>query len=434
MNSEPNVDSKNYKDLFRKILWSLGLLCLYLLLSHVLAWGFNHQQLKNISQSGLLQMLDTFSGGSLSNFSIAALGISPFINAQIIMQILQTDLGWKIDLSIPMFVQWAKEGETGRKFLNYATLILSIPFAIMSSLGIIKLVESMGVSSVMISRSPWVLLAVILQLTITSLILAVISLSIDSKGIGNGISLLIATGILKNFPHLVLVYVNGPLKDNTLKIFMFALVFLLICWLMVMVQESARKLKVSYAGKYKDLEKKHNSYIPILLNPSNVMSIIFGTVIMQTLQVIFSGLGKEAHQKWLKWVGEYLFNFQSLYGMALLAVLLVAITYLYSFIQYNPLQIAYQLKPNNGIIEDQPMGNATIYYLKKVLLRLDAFGAVYIVLITIIPMLINFYRPNWGLGSFALIGSNLLIILTVASEQVYRVKAELDEIQYKPFI
>ena len=394
------------KDLQKRILFTIAILLVYKIGTYITVPGVAiKDQLANLS---FLELLDVVGGGSLGNFSIFALGVSPYISASIIIQILQMDI-------IPYFTELREQGEVGRRKLNQITRYVGIALAFVQAFAFSYAL--MGI------KSPLEVARVSLILTAGTSFLLWLGDQITSKGVGNGISLIIMAGIVTSIPSMFVSVFNTVMVYTTLqttlfgiaKFLLFIFVYLLIIVGVVYVQEAERKIPVQYANKS---NTKYNgaqgSFLPFKLNSAGVMPVIFASILLTIPQMIAKFINKPGFNNF---VDKYL-NYSSLVGFIIYLVLIFVFSFIYTLMQIRPKELSENLQKNGGYIPGIRPGNDTTIYIKQVIVRVTAIGALFLMVIAAIPILFGkiseFSSSNVTLG-----GTGLLIIVGVALE-VYR--------------
>lgn len=406
------------KDLQKRILFTIAILLVYKIGTYITVPGVAiKDQLANLS---FLELLDVVGGGSLSNFSIFALGVSPYISASIIIQILQMDI-------IPYFTELREQGEVGRRKLNQITRYVGIALAFVQAFAFSYAL--MGI------KSPLEVARVSLILTAGTSFLLWLGDQITSKGVGNGISLIIMAGIVTSIPSMFVSVFNTVMVYTTLqttlfgiaKFLLFIFVYLLIIVGVVYVQEAERKIPVQYANKS---NTKYNgaqgSFLPFKLNSAGVMPVIFASILLTIPQMIAKFINKPGFNNF---VDKYL-NYSSLVGFIIYLVLIFVFSFIYTLMQIRPKELSENLQKNGGYIPGIRPGNDTTIYIKQVIVRVTAIGALFLMVIAAIPILFGkiseFSSSNVTLG-----GTGLLIIVGVALEVYRQIESTLVSRNYR---
>lgn len=395
-------------DLRKRILFLLGALIVFRIGAHIPVPGVDAvilaERLSVSAGSGILGMLNIFSGGSLERFSIFAIGIMPYISASIIMQ-----LAGEI---IPSLKALKKEGEMGRKLLTKYTRYGTVILATAQSLGTAAFVYQYDV--VAISQIEFYI-STIFCLVGGTMFLMWLGEQITERGIGNGISLLITAGIISGIPSGIaqlITLVNGN-SIGLLMVFALLVGILLMLYIVGFFESAQRKVPVHYAkrqvGSYTAQEQ--NSHMPFKLNMAGVIPPIFASSIIMLPTLLGSWLGNADPTSFLSRILAVLQHGQLVY-MVLFAVAIVFFCYFYTALAFSPKEIAENLKKSSAFVPGIRPGEQTAKYLEKVVLRLTFFGAIYIAIICLIPEVL---MSSMGIP-FYLGGTSLLIIVVVAMD------------------
>ncbi|MFD2672451.1 preprotein translocase subunit SecY [Marinicrinis sediminis] len=421
-------------DLRNKILFTLFALLIYRIGSFIPVPNIDIDFLRNVDRSqndDIFGLLNTFSGGALNNFSIFAMGIFPYITASIIVQLLSMDV-------IPKFAEWAKEGENGRKkltqFTRYGTILLGFIQAYGLAIGFNRLYGFEMVNNA--GFTTYTLIAIIL--TAGTAFLMWLGEQITEKGIGNGISILIFAGIVAAFPNainqLYTTLFTGDANDalffNIIKVVLIVVAVIVIIVGVIYVQQGVRKIPVQYTKRVvgRKMYGGQSTHIPLKVNAAGVIPVIFAISLLY-FPVTIASFWQD--QSWAQWISNNLLYTEPL-GMVLYVMLIIGFTYFYTFVQINPIQMADQMKKNGGYIPGIRPGKATSTYLTRVLNRITLSGALFLALISIIPV---FFSNIADLPQSVTIGgTSLLIVVGVALETMKQVESQLIKRHYKGFI
>lgn len=360
---------------------------------------------------GFLEIYNLMAGGGLKSFSIFALGVTPYINAQIITQLLQMDI-------IPYFKELKEEGYTGKQKINKITRYLGIFLAFVQGY-IFTRVYSGQTDAMLIVKTTVVFTAG------TSLLLW-IGDRITKNGIGNGLSLLIMAGILQSLPLIFKEAFNSLITSGTFKtgvgIALFAafvLVYLLIVVGIIWVQLAERKIPIQYANRTNSAYGGHQNYLPIKINSAGVIPVIFATMLLSLPGTIVNFMGNE---KAIQFCEKYIAN-TTLTGFILYIVLIFLFGYFWTFLEMNPEDMAKNLNKNGAYIPGVRPGDATIEYVSNVLSKITIVGALFLVIIAALPILFTKFS---GLSSSVTIGgTGLLIVVGVAIETYKQLESSL---------
>lgn len=419
------------EDLRKRILFTLFVLFIYRIGSFVPVPGVDKSVLMNSSGAGadLFGLLNTFSGGALKNFSIFALGITPYITASIIVQLLSMDV-------IPKLAEWAKQGEHGKKksaqLTRYGTIVLGLIQAFAMSIGFNRMYGTQ-----MVPNASFVKYALIaLVLTAGTAFLMWLGEQITEKGIGNGISMLIFAGIVANIPQYITTTAKSSfIQDNqvfmnSLKTILLVVVVVLIVIGVIYIQQAIRKIPVQYAKRVvgNKMYGGQNTHIPLKINAAGVIPVIFAISLLQ-FPIILANFWST--HGWAKWISTNFSTDQPL-GMVLYVILIIGFTFFYTFVQMNPQQMADNMKKNGGYIPGIRPGKATEKYMTRVMSRLTMSGAIFLAVISLMPI---FLGSLAGLPKSVQIGGTaLLIVIGVALDTMKQIEGQLIKRHYKGFI
>ncbi len=424
-------DALKVKDIRNKILFTLGVLIVFRLGSYITVPGVNAQALQSVASSGLISMLNTFSGGGLTNYSILAMGVSPYITAQIIVQLLQMDI-------VPKFVEWGKQGEVGRRKLNQATRWLTIALAFIQSIGITAGFNSLSSLKLVNNPSVTTYLTIGVILTGGAMLTTWMGDMITDRGMGNGVSIIIFAGIIARTPtSLYQIYqeqfVNVSKSDwwqSILFVIGLLLLVLIIVMFVTWVEQANDRIPIQYTRRAAGAPD--SSYLPLKVNVAGVIPVIFASSFIATPQTILLGFqASHGDETWYT-VMSNIFNMQSTTGAILYTVLIVLFTFFYAFVQVNPEKLSKNLQKQGSYIPGVWPGKDTQDWVSKLLMRLSTVGALYLGLISLIPLLAS---DIFGLDeSIGLGGTSLLIVVGVALETIRQIKGLMMKRDYVGFI
>jgi len=420
-------------ELRNRILFTLGILIIYRLGAFIPVPNINIDALRAAdfqNSQGVFGLINTFSGGALFQFSIFAMGIMPYITASIIVQLLSMDV-------VPRFTQWAKEGEVGRRKLaqitRYGTIILGLFQAYSMSIGFNNLFPGLVID---VSFATFTLIAIVL--TAGTAFMMWLGEQITEKGIGNGISILIFAGIIAAIPTIIqqiyqtlfLNAVDSALFLNILKVILIVLVVVAIIVGVIFVQQGIRKIPVQYAKRVvgRKMYGGQSTHIPLKVNAAGVIPVIFALSLLLFPYTIASFFTGNAVADWII-ANTY---YTAPLGMVLYVLLIIGFTYFYTFVQINPVQMADNMKKNGGYIPGIRPGITTSNYLTKVISRITLSGAIFLALVSILPV---FFGSLAGLPNTVTVGgTSLLIVVGVALETMKQIESQLIKRHYKGFI
>lgn len=409
-------------ELVKKILFTLGIIIIYRIGCYIPSIGINVSMLSDfISQSkifgGILRFFDTFSGGALDRCTIFALGIQPYITASILMQLLSA--------TVPYLETLSKEGDYGRKIINQYTRYLSLAVSFLFSLGFAVMLNNANATS-----SPGLLnwsgfgfiFLFVVSLMVGSAFVMWLGEQISLFGIGNGSSMLIFASIIGRFPNMIAQLVQMS-RAHPIKVILVLLLFLILVASVVFIEKGDRKIPVQYARRIigQRVYGGQSTYIPIKVNSSGVMPVIFSSALLNLLSFIISMLG-------IKWLsdaisyGGYLYN-------TLEFALIIFFAYFYTYYAFNPTELADNIKKSGGFIPGIRPGSQTANYFEYILNRIVLVGAIYLAVLAILPNVVGSL-----LGVYLLNGTSLLIMVSVALETSAQIESYLIERNYAGFL
>jgi preprotein translocase subunit SecY len=404
-------------ELRRRVLFTAGVLALYRLGSWIPAPGVNSDQIKQYfsNQGGtILGLLNVFSGGALSQFSLFALGIMPYVTASIILQLLT--------VVVPRLEQLQKEGESGYAKINQYTRYLTVALAGAQAAGYAYLFQRQGALTANAGR----IVLIVITLTAGTTLLMWMGEMITKRGIGNGISLLIFASILASAPQGVTAWYNGGPME---KLF-FPLIAIGIIVAVVFIQEGQRRIPVQYAKRMvgRRMTTGESTYMPLRVNMAGVIPIIFAAAIMAFPPTI----GQYFPQT-QGFVNRH-FQPSSLTYLALEAFLIIVFTYFYTAVQFNPVDQADNLRKQGGYIPGIRPGPPTAQYLDRVLTRLTLPGSIYLAAVAVLPSLFIRYGGFSQANARALGGTSVLIVVGVALDTMRQMESQMMMRSYEGFL
>ncbi|MFC1655553.1 preprotein translocase subunit SecY [Patescibacteria group bacterium] len=422
----------NSKDLRKKILFTLGIIVVFRICTQVSIPGANLDAIRSvINQNSLLGIFSALTGGSAENFSIILMGLSPYINASIIMQLLT--------VIVPRLENLSKEGEQGRRKINQYTRWLTVPIAFLQSYGMIVLINSQAsVPIVPDIGNPAVVLPIMLTITAGTVFVMWLGELISEYGIGNGISLIIFAGIISSIPT-VLGQTLALTQQETSRLIPFVLMLLMTIVLLtvvIMVTEGQRQIPVVYAGRGTRGKSDH-AILPIRINQAGMIPIIFG-VSMASFPGVLAQLFQNSQSPALKAIADAIltyFHINSPLYIIIYFLLVVGFTYFYVSITFNPEQVADNLQKRGGYVPGIRPGKETADYIGKISSRLNLWGGLFIAFIAVLPIILSSMFSSLALGSVPLLisGAGMIIIVGVVLELIRQVNAQLVMHDYSKF-
>ena len=419
-------------ELRKKILWTVLLVAVFRMGSHIPLPGINSDFLKNLSQSGgLLGFYDMLSGGAFSRSSILALGVMPYINASIIIQLLT--------VAIPQMEQLSKEGDTGRKKIQNATRYVSLGIAFILAYGIFATISSSGAT---IGLTAIQKIIVVFALVVGTTFCMWLGDQLTVKGIGNGTSILIFVNIISRVPATIasMMTLQQAGSASIVEIVLFGVFIVLLLATILYFSLSERRIPVQYAGKFasgnSNMVKSQSTHIPLSIIGSAVLAIIFSMSVMDFPKImaqLFGGVG-ESQKEWAKWIlnnPTCIFNSKSWMYIVLYAILTIFFNWFYTQITFKPDEISENLHKSAGFVPGVRPGEETTMYFESVLNRLSFIGGILAAVLAIAPKLIENYTQ---FQNIAFSGTGLLIVINVALDFTRKVESQMVVRQYKGFL
>jgi preprotein translocase subunit SecY len=413
-------------DIRRRLLYVLGILIVFRFMAHVPVPGVDQTQLRSFLQNNaLFGVLDLLSGGGLSSFSVVALGVNPYINASIIMQ-LMTGV-------VPSLQALQREGEYGRNKINQYTRYLAVPMALLQSYGFLALLNSQQVLSSGFDLSNFYTITQIITLTAGSMVLMWLGELITEKGIGNGISFIIFAGIVSRTPAAIGGFLSTP---NLPLVLGFVIIAIVSVAVIIYIQEGQRRIPIQYASRVRGrrMYQGGQTFLPLRVNQAGVIPIIFAISILLFPQQIASYFTSSE----VSWVALFakgivdFFNPRTIPYVALYFLLTVGFTYFYTAFTFKPDDTSEQLRKNGGFIPGIRPGRPTADYLARVVTRITIAGALCLGIVATLPTLLGLIFP--ALTGIALGGTGLLIVVSVIVETMKQIEAQLLMRNYEGFI
>ena len=419
------IDAFKVPELRKKILFTLAILALYRFGAYVPVPGIPfHEFATAFQDTGVaMTMLDLFTGGALSNFSVFSLGIMPYITASIIMQLM---LG-----VIPAVGRWAREGDTGRRKITQVTRYLTLGLGLINAVGYLLLFKSPAYGVQFSTEVPEALTNIIIVFTLvagTAFIMWMGEL-ITQRGIGNGMSLIIFVSIVSRVPSAI--FSSATLTNDLgtgIALTIVILAVVLVCIpLIIFVERAQRRIPVNYAKRVQGRKMMggQSTYIPLKVNAAGVIPIIFASCIIYfpaQLAAIFNvdwltTFANWCSTGWLNWL--------------LTVALIVFFAYFYTSMVFNPEETADNIRKQGGFIPGVRPGTATVQYIKNVINRVTLPGGIFIALIAVVPTIIFYFTNNQLIQAFG--GTSILIMIGVALDTMSKVESQLKMYNYEGF-
>ncbi|MFH2019132.1 MAG: preprotein translocase subunit SecY [bacterium] len=418
-------DALSNRELKSRLLITLLILAIFRFVTHIPVPGVNTAAIKAVFASNqLLSLLDVFSGGTLANFSILALGLNPYINASIIMQLLT--------MVYPKFEELQKEGESGQQQLNQYTRFLSVPLSVMQSAAMYMLLKNADLVTI---TSPLALLTLIVTMSAGSIFLMWLGENLTEYGVGNGISLLIFAGIVGRLPVSFLQTSALATTINFANLIIFAVLGVVVVYSIVFVDEAKRRIVVEYSRRVRGGKETGggSSYLPIKLNNAGVIPIIFAIALVLAPSMIARLLQNLPNQAIASFAASFAASFtpQSIWYNLIYFLLVVAFTYFYTAVVFDTDKIADQLKNNGGYIPGIRPGKHTSQYLNFIVTRITLAGAVFLGMIAVLPSLVQGVTQ---IASLTIGGTSILIVVSVVLETARKLQSYTVARSYEGFI
>lgn len=417
------------KDIRKRILFTLFAFLVYRLGSAITVPDVNTADLINgMQDNSLFAMLNLLGGGGLEQFSVFALGVTPYITASIILQLLSMDV-------VPSLTELSKSGAQGRKKIDQYTRYLAVVFAFVQSFSLVygfsKTYTTLIVGGVTISK----VLYISTIFTAGSLFLVWIGDQISLKGIGNGISMVIMAGIVGRMPRQTtsawktLMGSGSTVKNGTALFVAYILVYLLIIIFVTLINTAERRIPIQYTSSSIELSKRSESnYLPLKVNSASVIPVIFASSLMMAPLQVATFLDKtefvKATQKWL--------GLSTWYSLAIYVVLIIFFTFFYTKMQVDPEKLAENLGKSGAYIPSVRPGTETKNYVNHVLTRITVLGSLALAFISVIPHAMPLIWPELP-SSMALGGTGMIIVVGVAIETVRQVQGLITQKSYKKY-
>lgn len=394
-------------ELRQKVVFTLAMFIVFRAGTHIPVPGVNASVIEQLFRSGnLFGLLDMFSGGALSKFSIFAMSITPYINASIILQLLK--------VVVPTLEQWSKEGEEGFKKTTKLTRMLTVALAFIQACG-------MAYGLKMAINNPGILSILLIALTLTAgtVFLMWLGEQITARGVGNGISLIIFAGIVSRLPDglkIIFQYLQAG-TVSILNVILFAAIALAMVVFVIMISEGVRKIPVQYAKRVvgKKAYGGHTSYIPLKVNQAGVIPIIFASSVLMFPVTI----AQFVDVPWIKSMGK-LFEWGSPLQTTLYVLMILFFTYFYTAVSLNIGDLSDNIKKNGGFVPGLRPGKSTTDYLDRVMSRITLAGAIFLSLIALMPHVIGWITRIDGIY-FG--GTALLIVVGVALQTMKQIES-----------
>ncbi|MEK7546124.1 MAG: preprotein translocase subunit SecY [Patescibacteria group bacterium] len=410
------------KDLRTSLLKVLGILVIFRIAAHIPIPGVDLTALRNFFQSNqLLGLMNVFSGGTLDNFSVVALGVGPYITASIILQLLT--------MIVPQLEELSKDGEQGQRKINQYTRYLSVPMAFLQGYGMISLLKQS--SGVLTNLDPFHIFTVMLTMTAGTVFLMWLGEVINEQKVGNGISILIFAGIVSGLPSVIQQAILTYDPSRLVAYVGFLAVAIATVAGVVIISEAQRNVPVTYAKRVvgAGMAGGSNTHLPLRVNMAGVIPIIFAISIILFPSMV-AQFFVNAKTAWVASAASWIIGVaqnQLVYGISYF-VLVLSFTYFYTAIVFKPDQIAENLQKQGGYVPGIRPGKPTAEYLMYTVNRITLAGAVAIAVIAVLPLLVQQFLT--GTQNLVVGGSSLLIIVSVVLEIVRQIQSQMTMREY----
>jgi len=421
----PIINALKVKDLRKKLLITLLIFTIFRFIAHIPVPGVDLNALKQLFGSNqLLSLLDIFSGGTLANFSIMALGLGPYINASIVFQLAT--------IIFPKLEELSKEGEFGREKINQYTRLLTVPLAALQSIGMIVLLKNQQIISI---TNPLTTLNIVFTMVAGTILLMWLGELLTEYGIGNGISLLIFAGIVGRLPISLLQTSAISQTLNLTNIVVFTLMSISVIAGIIYVNEATRQITVRYARRIRGATQSggQSTHLPLRVNQAGVIPIIFAV----SLVVMPSIIGRYLQQVDSTRIASFGLSLANLFDPNkapyhfIYFFLVIGFTYFYTAVTFNPDKIAEDIKKYGGFIPGIRPGRPTADHLSFILNRITLAGAIFLGLIAILPSLARYAT---GITTLTIGGTGILIVVSVILEVSKSLEAQLIMRNYEGFL
>ncbi|MDH6365053.1 preprotein translocase subunit SecY [Enterococcus sp. PF1-24] len=424
-------DAFKDKEIRSRIFFTLFILIVFRIGAHITVPGVDASKLQELSDLPFLNMLGMVSGGAIENYSIFSMGVSPYITASIIVQLLQMDI-------VPKFVEWSKQGEVGRRKLNQANRYIALVIGMGQSMALTAGFNSLSTFNVTDQTDFKTYLVIGVILTAGSMFVTWLGEQITEKGIGNGVSMLIFAGIVSRVPGAVKEIVDDyfinvdPSRIGKSAVFVAVLLvaILIIVTAVTFFEQAERKIPIQYTKRVTGAPQ--SSYLPLKVNAAGVIPVIFAGSLITLPSTILRAFGTQFEGAgWYKVMME-LFSYNTTPGAILYTVLIVVFTFFYAFIQVNPEKMAENLQKQGSYIPSVRPGKPTEDFVSGLLTRMSVVGAAYLGIIALLPIIA---QNTWNLPqAIGLGGTSLLILVSVALDTSKQLEGLLLKRKYNGFM
>ncbi len=416
-------------ELRRKIVFTLGILFVFRLGAAITIPGVNTGALNSAGTNGILDIMNMLGGGTLERFSIFALGVSPYITSSIIIELLSMDV-------IPVLTQWRKEGNTGKKKKDRVTRFVTLALAGVQG-AVLTYAFDTGYG-ILTNNDIMSYVYVVLVMMAGSMLAIWLGDQITNKGIGNGVSLIIFTGIVATLPTSFIAMFNNivdmqgaTVVTDVLWYALFVLIYLTIVVFVVFTEGSVRKIPIIYArSSNTKMNTKDQTHMPIKINSAGVIPVIFASSVLAAPRTIISFMTPTDTTNMI----DSIFNYQQPIGFALYLLMIIGFAFFYANLQIDANKISEDLKKNGGSIPGVRTGIDTENHIKKILNRVTVVGSLFLMIIAAIPIITPIIWEQTANSTLALGGTGLIIVTGVALETVRQMKTHITRKEYHGYI
>jgi len=422
---EPLVRAWKTPELRRRILFTILMLAVFRLFAHIPVPAVDIRKLRDLfAQNELLSLLDIFSGGTLANFSVMALGLNPYINASIIFQLLT--------MIIPRLEELSKEGESGRELINQYTRILTVPLSILQAFGMYMLLRN---QSIIESLGPLPLIGLVITMATGTMVLMWFGELITEYGIGNGISMLIFAGIIGRLPISLVQTAAISQNTNVFNLSTFAAIAIIVIAGIVFINEAVRKVTVQYAKRIRGsrMYGGQTTHLPLRVNQAGVIPIIFAVslVLLPSMLGRFLAVVPNPTVSRIAGFASTVFTPGSALYNLVYFFLVIGFTYFYTAVVFNPVKISDDIKQYGGFVPGIRPGKPTADYLNYILTRITTAGALFLGLIAVLPSVV---QGLTNVITLTIGGTGILIVVSVVLETTKQLEAMLVMRSYEGFL
>lgn len=422
---EPLVRAWKTPELRRRILFTILMLAVFRLFAHIPVPAVDIRKLRDLfAQNELLSLLDIFSGGTLANFSVMALGLNPYINASIIFQLLT--------MIIPRLEELSKEGESGRELINQYTRILTVPLSILQAFGMYMLLRN---QSIIESLGPLPLIGLVITMATGTMVLMWFGELITEYGIGNGISMLIFAGIIGRLPISLVQTAAISQNTNVFNLSTFAAIAIIVIAGIVFINEAVRKVTVQYAKRIRGsrMYGGQTTHLPLRVNQAGVIPIIFAVslVLLPSMLGRFLAVVPNPTVSRIAGFASTVFTPGSALYNLVYFILVIGFTYFYTAVVFNPVKISDDIKQYGGFVPGIRPGKPTADYLNYILTRITTAGALFLGLIAVLPSVV---QGLTNVVTLTIGGTGILIVVSVVLETTKQLEAMLVMRSYEGFL